>query len=156
MEEIARCVPVRIDLMRNDQVRNPEFESVVRATFGAQQFMSFLGASLTLVAPGEVEIALELRSELCQQGGSAHAGVIAAIGDSACGLAALTLMAAGHDVLSVEFKLNLLTPAVATTLITRGRVVRSGRTLTVCSAEILGGDELVATMLGTMIARARR
>ena len=84
-----------------------------------------------------------------------HAGVITAIADSACGGAALTLMPAGSDVVSVEFKLNFLAPARGERFVARGRVLRTGRTLTVCAADVVAipGDVTVATMLGTMMRR---
>lgn len=135
-----------------------EFDSVVRASFARQAFMRLIGAKLDRVAPGEVDIALLFRDDLVQQNGVMHAGAIASIADSACGYAALTLMPEGSEVMSVEFKLNLLAPAKAPTLIARGRVLRAGRTLSVCRADVFasGGqsESLVATMLGTMIRRA--
>jgi uncharacterized protein (TIGR00369 family) len=130
------------------------FEEVVRASFAKQGFMALIGARLTRVAPGEVDIELPFRSDLVQQSGTTHAGVITAIADSACGYAALTLMPDGSEVLSVEFKINLLAPAVGPLLVARARVVRSGRTLTICSADVLSGEKAVATMLATMIGRS--
>jgi uncharacterized protein (TIGR00369 family) len=129
------------------------FETIVRDSFARQTFMATLGATLARVAPGEVDIALPFRGDLVQQNGALHAGVLAAIADSACGYAALTLMPEGANVLSVEFKLNLLAPATAASFLARARVLRSGATLSVCSADVLAGEQLVATMLGTMIRR---
>jgi len=118
--------------------------------------MATLGARLDGVSPGEVVISIPNRADLAQQHGYLHAGVIAAIGDSACGCAALTLMEPGAAVLSVEFKLNLLAPAGGDHFTATGHVIRAGRTLTVCSAEIraTGGDpdKLVAVMQATMIS----
>jgi uncharacterized protein (TIGR00369 family) len=132
-------------------------EAAIRATFSKQELMRTLGASLGAVGPGAVEIVLPWRPELGQQAGVLHAGALASIADTACGLVALTLMEAGADVLSVEFKLNLLAPARGERFAARARVVRSGRTLTVTTADVFavdGGTEtIVATMLGTMIAR---
>lgn len=132
-------------------------EAAIRATFSKQELMRTLGASLAAVAPGAVEVALPWRPELGQQAGVLHAGVLATIADTACGLAALTLMEAGADVVSVEFKLNLLAPARGERFAARGRVLRAGRTLTVSAADVFainGGTEtIVATMLGTMMAR---
>lgn len=142
--------------------RNPEFEQVVRDSFARQSFMKTLGASLETVEPGVVEIAAARAEWLCQQNGFLHAGVLTSIADSACGYAALTLAPPGHDVLAVEFKINLLRPASAPRFLARGRVVRAGRTLTVCSADVFGlsegeaPDELVATMLSTVISREER
>ena len=135
--------------------QDPEFESRVRASFARQRVMGTIGARLARVAPGEVEIQLPFREDLTQQHGFVHAGIVAAIADSACGYAAATLMAADASVLSVEFKLNLLAPARGPLMAARGRVLRRGRTISVCIADVsaieAGGEKLVATMLGTMI-----
>ena len=135
------------------QPSNPEYETVVRESFARQGFMSLIGATLSRVAPGEVDIELPFRDDLVQQSGMLHGGVVTAIGDTACGYAALTLMPPGSEVWSVEFKINLLAPAVAGRYVARGRVIRSGRTISVCSAEVGTEDRLVATMLGTFIRR---
>src|SRR5215204_2601432 len=126
--------------------QNPEFERVVRDSFAAQQIMSTIGAALTMVVPGNVEIRLPYRIDLTQQHGFLHAGVVTTILDSACGYAALSLMPEGVGVLSIEFKTNLLAPARGELLIARAEVVRAGRTITVCKADALmvaGGDESV-------------
>jgi uncharacterized protein (TIGR00369 family) len=119
--------------------------------------MTQLGARLAAVAPGVVEIELPVADELSQQHGFLHAGALLAALDSACGYAALTLMPAGAEVLTVELKANLLAPARSGTIQARGEVLRAGRTLTVCRGEAfeLAGDTTthVATMLTTMIAR---
>jgi uncharacterized protein (TIGR00369 family) len=126
----------------------------VRDSFARQSFMSTIGATLARVERGEVDIELPFRGDLGQQSGTIHAGVIAAIADSACGYAALTMMPEGSDVLSVEFKLNLLAPAAGAHFLAKARVVRSGRTLTVCSADVVNDvGKLVATMLATLIRR---
>jgi uncharacterized protein (TIGR00369 family) len=133
----------------------------VRASLGRQTFMSLLGARAATVAPGRVVIELPARSDLCQQNGFLHAGAITSIADSACGYAALTLMPEGHDVLSVEFKVNLLAPARGDLFRAEATVVRPGRTLTVCQAEVVAvtqgrPDVQVALMQATMIAVAPR
>jgi uncharacterized protein (TIGR00369 family) len=136
-------------------VRNPDFEAVVRGSFAQQGLMSHLGARLALVEPGQVEIEVPYGDELTQQHGLFHAGVTAAAADSACGYAALTLMAPGSEVLSVEFKINLLAPGRGELLVARGRVVRSGRTVTVCQGDVhavAGGRRThCATMVATMM-----
>ena len=135
--------------------RDPAFENRVRASFGRQALMRSLGAELGTVAPGSVEIRLPFRVDLTQQHGYLHAAVVTAIADSACGYAALSLMPAGREVLSIEFKVNLLAPAAGDMFLARGVVVRSGRTLTVCTAEVTTGGEhpvTVALMQATMIA----
>ena len=120
--------------------------------------MQTLGAELKAVRPGEVEIELPFSDEFTQQHGYLHAAAVTAIADSACGYAAYTLMEADHDILSVEFKVNLLAPAAGERFIATGRVIRPGRTLTVCSAEVRsqqgGTNKLVAVMQATMIALA--
>lgn len=135
------------------QAQNDQFEVAVRESFARQSFMSLLGAEIARVAPGEVDIEVPSRNDLLQQSGMLHGGVVAAIGDTACGYAALTLMPAGSEVWSVEFKINLIAPAAGRRFLARGRVVRSGRTLTVCTAEIATDERVVATMLGTFIRR---
>lgn len=106
--------------------QNPDFERLVREGFEEQQVMRTLGARLTRIAPGEVEIELPYREALTQQHGFLHAGVVTAVLDSACGYAAFSLMPPGVGVLSVEFKVNLLAPAKGEELVARGRVLRAG------------------------------
>jgi uncharacterized protein (TIGR00369 family) len=127
----------------------------IRASFARQAFMGTLGAEVAHMAPGRFDIRLPIRSTLTQQHGFVHAGVLASIGDSACGYAAATLMTADAAVLSIEFKINLLAPARGDLLIARATVVRAGRTVTVCQAEIVaveqGEERLVAMLTGTMM-----
>ena len=135
--------------------RNPHFERAVRDSFAAQQLMATIGARLTRVAAGEIEIRVPFRPDLTQQHGFLHAGVVTSALDSACGYAAFSLMPEGVGVLTVEFKTNLLAPARGGELIARGRVVRAGRTITVCQAEASmlsdGAETSVATMLATIM-----
>ncbi len=135
--------------------RDPDYERRVRESFARQRAMETLGMRLVRVAPGEVEIALDFRPGLTQQHGYVHAGVVAAAADTACGYAALTLTDAGSEVLSIEFKLNLLSPAAGESFVARARVVRAGRNITVCAGDVFalkgGGEKLVATMLATMM-----
>jgi uncharacterized protein (TIGR00369 family) len=111
------------------------FEKTVRDSFAAQQLMATIGARLTGVAAGEIEIRVPFRQDLTQQHGFLHAGVVTSALDSACGHAAFSLMPEGVGVLTLEFKTNLLAPAKGEELIARGRVLRAGRTITVCQAE---------------------
>ena len=117
--------------------------------------MATLGARLVSVTPGEVLIELPWREELGQQHGVLHAGAVAAVADSACGYAALSLMPAGAAVMSVEFKVNLLAPGRGNRFLAHGRVRRSGRTLTVCEGSVRAIDRdderEVAIMTATMI-----
>ena len=119
--------------------------------------MATLGAALADVAAGRVTISLPIEPRLSQQDGFLHAGVVVAAIDSACGYAALTLMPADAEVLTVELKVNLLAPAGGQRLVAEGAVVRAGRTLTVCRGDGYAeqGSERVhvATLLATMVRR---
>jgi len=130
------------------------FEQKVRESFGRQQFMTKLGATITSVLAGSVEIEVPYDASLTQQNGFVHAGVITSILDSACGYAALSLAPAESDVLTVEFKTNLLAPAIGKRFVARSHAKRAGRTLTVCTAdafEIGKQDKPIATMLATIM-----
>lgn len=128
----------------------------VRASFGRQHAMTLLGAEMAEVKAGMVEIVLPFREELTQQHGFIHAGMITAIVDSACGYAALSLMPPGVGVLTIEFKVNLLNPAAGERFIARGQVVKPGRTIMVCTGEVIaeradGNQQTVALMQTTMM-----
>ncbi len=143
-------------------VHDPEFETKVRDSFARQAMMSSLGARIVHVAPGEIDLAFAHDPRFAQQNGFLHAGALASIADSACGYAAFTLAPKDTDVLAVEFKINLLAPARAARFLAQGRVLRAGRTLTVCRADVYGlgarddERELVATMQSTIIVRSVR
>lgn len=137
------------------QVSNPLFAEEIKQSFAQQSIMTLIGAELNLVEPGVVEIALPYRSDLAQQHGYLHAGIVTTIADSAAGYAAYSLMPAGAEVLSVEFKVNLLRPARGKSFLARAEVIKPGRTLTVARADVFaiaesGARELVATMLATI------
>ena len=128
----------------------------IKASFAKQTIMALIGAELTRVEPGVVEITLPYRADLAQQHGYLHAGIVTTIADSACGYAAYSLMPPESEVLSVEFKVNLLRPAQGERFVATAEVVKSGKTLTVVRADVFGVDhegqrQLIATMLGTMI-----
>jgi uncharacterized protein (TIGR00369 family) len=135
----------------------PGFEARVRESFARQTLMTSLGITIARIAPGEVDLALPYSARLCQQNGFLHAGAIASVADSANGYAAFTLAPPDSDVLAVEFKINLLAPARAAAFLACGRVLRAGRTITVCHADVFTADPspptLVATMLSTLIVR---
>ena len=139
------------------QPQDAEYESRIRENFARQKVMQLIGASLRRVEPGAIDIALPFRDELTQQNGYIHAGILTTVADSACGYAAYTLMPAGSGVLSVEFKVNLLRPAVGELFVAEARVVKAGATLTVTRCDVYGWAaeeaKLVATMLATMIRR---
>ena len=130
-------------------------EAKVRASFDRQTMMRTLGATLQAVAPGRVVIAAPIGAHVRQQQGAAHAGLTFAIGDSAAGYAALSLMPEDAEVMTVEMKINLLAPAVGDRLVAEGRVLRGGRRIVVVAADVFAegatGRKHVATLLGTMV-----
>ncbi len=131
------------------------FESRVQKSFDAQGLMGHLGARLASVAPGACEIELPYSEDVSQQHGFFHGGAIGTIADVAGGYAAFSLMDADDGILTVEYKLNLMAPAAGELLIARGLVVRPGRTLTVCRAEIAvvkdGTETACAVMQQTLM-----
>jgi uncharacterized protein (TIGR00369 family) len=130
---------------------------VVEANFARQPAMALIGAAIAVLEPGLVEVAFPFRVDLTQQDGFVHAGIICTAADSACGYAALSSMPAGSDVLSVEFKLNLLRPAAGERFVARAQVLKPGKTLTAVRADVFAfiGDKqrLIAAMQATMIRR---
>ena len=108
----------------------------IQESFDRQGLMKTLGATVVTVEKGYVEIALPFSPTLTQQHGYFHAATSTAIADTAGGYAALTLMDEGDDVLAVEFKMNLLRPAVGERLVACARVLKPGRTLTVCRIDV--------------------
>lgn len=142
--------------MRNMNPLNSSFAEEIQRSFARQTVMQLIGAELSRIEPGKVEITLPYRADMTQQHGYLHAGIVTTIADSACGYAAYSLMPVGAEVLSVEFKVNLLRPARGERFVARAEVIKAGRTLTVVRADVFGlnGDddqELVATMQSTMI-----
>ncbi len=147
--------------MTPNVVPDSGFEERVRASFGRQAFMATIGALLVRIEAGAVDIRLPMRRDLTQQHGYVHAAAVAAIADSACGYAAYSLMPADASVLTVEFKINLMAPATGEALLARGRVIRAGRTLSVCQAEVVGlaGDgteRAVAVLVSTIMTMRDR
>ena len=124
----------------------------IRESFGRQGLMRHLGARLADVHPGIIEIRADRREELTQQHGYFHAGVSAAIADSACGYAAYTLMPTDASVLTVEYKINLVAPADGEELIARARVLKSGRTLKICMADVFARRGMTEHHCATMLA----
>lgn len=129
-----------------------DIHQLVTDCFTAQGLMHTLGTQLVLVEPGEVHIALTPSPALTQQNGFVHAGALTTILDSACGYAAMTVAPDGHNVLTVEFKVNLLRPALADEFLAIGKVVKAGRTLTVCTAEVIGTRDGEAKTIALMQA----
>ena len=136
--------------------RDPSYGERVRASFERQRAMHTIGARLVRVEPGEVELELAFRDDLTQQHGYLHAGIITTLVDSACGYAALSVMEPGAAVLSVEYKVNLLAPAIGERMRAVGRVVKPGRTLVICTGEVIavanGAESVVTIMQATMMA----
>src|SRR4051812_5745964 len=114
---------------------DPGFEQRCRESFSRQKAMRLIGATLTVVEAGTVEIALPYRDDLTQQKGYVHGGIVGMIADSAAGYSAFSLMPAGCSLVTVEYKINILAPARGS-LVARGSVIRPGRTLTVARAEV--------------------
>src|SRR6516164_10537547 len=142
--------------MTQFEPKNPDFRADATATFAAQPAMRTLGIALSRLEPGEVELSMAYSPAFTQQNGFVHGGIITAGLDNACGIAAFTLMPSGADILTVEFKTNLLAPARGERFIFRGRVIKPGRTLTYCEARAFteqdDRESLVATMTGTLMA----
>jgi uncharacterized protein (TIGR00369 family) len=139
------------------QPQDANFRHRVRTSFARQKVMQTLGIEIIRLEPGQIELAMPYDTAYTQQHGFVHAGIVSTALDSACGYAAFSLMPAEAAVLTVEFKINLLAPANGERFLFRGRVIKPGRTLTVCEAQALalaGGAEerLVATMIGTLMA----
>jgi uncharacterized protein (TIGR00369 family) len=135
---------------------NEDFVQAVRASFEGQGLMRHLEATLEVVELGHVSISMPFSDSLAQQHGYFHAGALTSIVDSACGYAASTLMPAGAEVLTIEFKVNFLSPASGDIAVAHGRVLKPGRTLTVCQGEVMvvrdGVEKLCALMQATMIS----
>jgi uncharacterized protein (TIGR00369 family) len=133
-----------------------DFKKVIAETFDKQQFLNFIGAKLTVVEQGYCEIELPYKDELTQQNKFYHAGVVGTLADNAAGMAAFSMMEEGSSVLSVEYKVNLMSPAKGELLIARAKVIKAGRTITVCSADVFaqnnGVESLCATATVTLIA----
>ncbi|MDI9570689.1 MAG: PaaI family thioesterase [Pseudomonadota bacterium] len=132
-----------------------DYESRVRSSFEQQGIMKAIGATLTSVTPGEVRIDLPFGQAVTQQHGYFHGGIVTTIVDSACGYAAYSLMPAHSEVLTVEYKVNFLAPAKGEKIVGIGKVIRAGRSITVCSGEARafqdGKGRLVAIMQATMM-----
>src|SRR5437879_7400711 len=128
----------------------------VRESFGRQKAMALIGASLTVVESGRVEIELPFRDEITQQKGYVHGGIIGMIADNACGYSAYALMPASASLVTVQYKISILPPARGS-LVARGEVVKAGRTLTVARAEVYAEDGThVASMQQTLMMLAGR
>lgn len=135
--------------------KDSKFVEKVRESFARQPVMALIGAELVKIEAGQVDIKLPFRDDLAQQNGFLHAGITATIVDSACGYAAFSLMPPGSDVLTAEFKINLLSPALGDYFLATGRILKAGKTLTVARGDVFAvkSDErkLIATILSTIV-----
>lgn len=142
------------------EAQDPDYQARVRASFDRQTAMHTLGISISKLAPGEIELTMPYRKDLTQQHGFVHGGVVSTGLDSACGYAAFSLMSAEFAILTVEFKVNFLSPASGDSLAFRGSVIKPGRTLTICDARAYGitgsKEKLIATMTATNMTIAER
>lgn len=137
-------------------IRDPAFRDKVRTSFDSQTFMRTLGVRMKELEPGRCVLEMPTRPDLCQQNGFVHAGATTAIADTAAGYAAFSLTEPGANILTVEFKMNLLNPADGEMLVARAEVIKSGRTLMVVRSDVIarknGADSPVAAMLATMMS----
>jgi uncharacterized protein (TIGR00369 family) len=126
----------------------------IKQSFDRQGLMKTFNARLISVEEGQVKITCEFSEKLTQQHGFFHAGVATSIVDSACGYAALTMLKDNYEVLTIEFKVNFLKPAKTNKLIAIGKVLQSGKTLTVCDGFVYDETEtkLIAKMTATIIS----
>ena len=135
-------------------------EARLRSSFAKQGLMQLVGASITRIAPGQVEISLAPKPELSQQHGFVHGGALTAIADSAAGYAALSLMPANSGVLTTEMKINFLAPAAGDHIIARGKVLKAGRTLSLVQTEIFAvmadQERLIAFLTATFMTMENR
>ena len=136
--------------------KHSDYAAKVEKSFADQAVMKTIGASLEAISPGKIEIEFPYQSSLTQQNGFIHAGIVSTVLDSACGYAAYSLMPQDVSVLTIEFKINLLSPAKGDRFRGYGKVKKSGRTISVAEAELYAfsdqGKKLVATMVGTLMA----
>jgi len=138
-----------------DSAAAAALETRIRASFARQGMIATLQGRMTLVAPGRCEVTAPITPGVSQQHGAGHAALAFALGDTAAGYAALTLMPEGTEVMTAEIKINLMRPATGSALVARGEVLRAGRRLIVVRADIFalrdGAEVLIAVMQGTMV-----
>ena len=143
--------------MNEFRVSNPDFIQTVKQSFSKRGLMRYLGASLDVIEPGYVSISMQFSDDLTQQQDYYHAGSLTSIVDSACGYAALTLMPPSTEVLTIEFKVNFVAPAIGDRVVAHGRVVKPGSIITVCQGEVVaiqdGHEKVCAIMQATMLCR---
>jgi uncharacterized protein (TIGR00369 family) len=137
------------------EAESADLEGRIRSSFAKQGLMTTLGATLGAISPGRVDIELRPTASISQQHGFVHGGAVSAIADSAAGYAARSVMPSGTEVLTTEFKINLLAPAAGDRIIARGRVVKAGRTLTLAQTDVFaeraGQEKLIALLTATLM-----
>ena len=137
------------------QARDPDFARRVRDSFARQSLMTTLGAALDEIAPGRAVVVCPSGPHILQQHGFLHGGTVASLADTAAGFASMSLMEPGFGILTVEFKINFLAPAMGERFVTVGEVLKPGRTLTVAQAEVFaerdGRRNAVALLTATMM-----
>lgn len=137
------------------QAQNPDYRSFIEQVLRAQPFMMALGAILSRVEPGEVELSLPIRPDHLQHSGAVHGGVIGAMADNAAGAAAATVLPPGQGIVTAEYRISFLAPAVGQTLIARGSVLKPGRSLIHTKSDVVAvadnRESLVATALASMV-----
>ena len=122
--------------LNEKNIKDDNYKDRVKKSFARQKFMHFINAKLTKVDPGYCEIDLPFSENLTQQHGFFHAGIVASIADNAAGYAAYSLMESSSSVLTVEYKINLVSPARGERLTGKAKVIKHGKTLTICQAEV--------------------
>lgn len=135
--------------------KDPDYKVKVSDSFKRQQFMTYINAELVEVLPGYCEIHIPYDANLTQQHGYFHAGIISTLADNAAGYASFSLMNKEASILTVEFKLNIMSPGDGEKLIGKAKVLKNGRTLTICRAEVYavkqGFEKLCAAAQSTLI-----
>ena len=147
--------------MSRFEPRNPRFREFIVGYVAAQGYLNLIGVELGRVEPGEVEYRVSYRPEIGQQNGFFHGGIVGGMAEAVMGAAAATLVPDGHNVVGAEYKVNLLSPGLGPLLIARGTVVKPGRTLIVCRADVSvvgedGSETLCAIAQGAMAPVAPR
>jgi uncharacterized protein (TIGR00369 family) len=132
---------------------NPDYERTVRESFARQGLMTTIGARIVDLGPGFCVVEMPYAPTVSQQQGYFHGGIIGAVADTAAGYAAYSLMPAGAEILTVEFKLNLIRAALPPNLRAEGRVLRAGRTLSVCRADVFHRDGEACALLQSTLMR---
>ena len=138
------------------KVKDQNYKNKTIDSFSRQSVMKMLSAKLMIHEPGAISISFPFQAEYTQQNGYIHAGIVTTILDSACGYAAFTLMPPNLDVLTVEFKVNLLRPAKGEEFTAKGKVLKAGKVISVVEGIVYSSDygegKPVASMTATIMA----